>query len=78
MPICKIIRYARGCRTQHEFQIPSRVTITGTENHFQRAYEDACLLMEGMSRLDADLYEQSESPVKGDSARYWIESVSMN
>lgn len=47
-------------RYQHEnviieVQVPQRVTITGKEDHFARAYEDAQQIIAGMRALDRAL-----------------------
>lgn len=38
-----------------ELDIPQRVTITGKEDFFERAYEDVCMAIRGMRQMDAAL-----------------------
>lgn len=73
MPRAIIARYTNGETKRLDFNIPQRVTITGEEDHFHRAYEDARMILIGMKALDAALADESDEPV-----RYWIVSVIMD
>lgn len=48
-----INRYQSGRNETITLEIPSRVTITGKEDHFDRAYEDARMAVAGMMAADA-------------------------
>lgn len=53
---CKITRYSSiSGNTELEFDIPSRVTITGKEDHFARAVEDVNCIVSGLRALDRAL-----------------------
>lgn len=56
----RIQRYTPAVTKEVEIQIPSRVVITGKEDHFARAYEDAHMAIAGMRSLD-------EKPKEGDN-----------
>jgi hypothetical protein len=51
----KLRRYSpvTTMNTMYSVMIPVRVTITGTEDHFARAYEDAHMVIAGMRAMDA-------------------------
>lgn len=56
MFIAKIRRYhATTGNLFLQIEIPQRVTITGRENHYARAYEDAQMAIAGMRELDEKL-----------------------
>jgi len=65
----KIDRYSSktGDTTPLDFDIPARVTITGKEDHWGRAVEDARLIIQGMQGLDLILGD--------DTTRYHVKSL---
>lgn len=78
MPVCEIRRYNPKTGETFVFKnvcIPPRVTTTGREDHFARAYEDAGMILEGMRQRDTMEFEP-HTPFE-EMPRYSIISVRM-
>lgn len=58
MPLVTINQYYKGNNTEFKIQIPPRVTITGNEDHFERAFQDANMIVAGMQALTGDTEEK--------------------
>lgn len=62
-----ICRYYSGQKITRPIVIPGRVTVTGKEDHFGRAVDDAHMLIAGMREMDAITGKED--------VRYWIASI---
>lgn len=71
--VAKIHRYQSGNSTVIEVLLPVHTTITGNENHFHFAFDDANLMIAGMREIDKLLLNAEAEPV-----RYSITSIEMN
>lgn len=75
MPKCEIKRYVNGHTQTMLFLLPTRVTVTGQEDHFARACEDVDMLMLALRELDnlmSDDTDKKEAPT-----RFWVDSLDM-
>ena len=73
MPTLKMIRYFKGVNTEHEFYLQRHVTITGKEDHFQLAYKDADMFVNGLVEADKVTdFGKSDKPI------WRIHSIVMN
>lgn len=66
MPRITIKVYDNGDTAEYKFDVPMRVTITGKEDHFRRAVEDADMIQRGIDVMLAP------------DARSWVHSVVMD
>lgn len=79
MPFCTIKRYHKVKTTEHEFVLPSHVTITGNENHFALANHDAQMILRGM-KAEFEIINGPPQPddKNADPARFWLHSVRLD
>lgn len=77
----RINRYSSltGDTTSMEFHLPARVTVTGKEDHFARAYEDVGCILAGLRELDRALGNESTLDANGEPTevilRYDVVSI---
>ena len=66
MPRITIKVYDNGDTAEYKFDVPMRVTVTGKEDHFRRAVEDADMIERGMVAMCQP------------NTRVWVHAVTMD